>query len=497
MSDLALPTPASRELSAAASRHLSDALLATMVSRGHERAFASIYQRHHQALYRYCRAILHNHEDAQDALQNVMMRALVALKKGERDLALRPWLFRIAHNESVSMLRRRHGTTMPLELIGDGAMAPTAPGVEAVAEQRERLASLVADLRSLGERQRSALLMRELSGLSVAEIAAVLSTTHGAAKQLLFEARSALHELAAGRAMECESVRRSISAGDGRVLRGRKVAAHLRACADCGAFAAAIGTRRTDLRAIAPPLPLAAAGTMLGSLLAHSTGAGNSAGMVATAGAGSAGATTTLGGHTIAALTLKLFALGALATVTTVGALHLASAGHPGHGSPRHGAANTGAGGGRAPVINRSRIGVSGRVPGPTAGAARGATTVGSATKPVNTSPAGRHVTAPSGAVVLQGTTGSPSARSPSGAAHRGGRPAGRSRGASPGSRPGSTGAPRSHGSSGHHGAAHTNTGAPHPSNAHHGEAHSPPGQGGPAQAPEGGQGSAGAPHGH
>jgi len=231
----------------------SDERLARMVSRGSTRAFAALYERHHQSLYRYCRSIVRQPEDARDALQSTMTRAFAALCAGERDLAVRPWLFRIAHNESISILRRRRAddSVLPDEQPGD-------LDVERTVEQRERLALLVADLQTLVERQRAALVMRELSGLSIEEIAAALSCSPGAAKQALFEARRALHEMVEGRAMGCEPVRRAISERDGRVLRGRKLRAHLRACAGCREFEAAIGARRADLRALAAPLPPAA-----------------------------------------------------------------------------------------------------------------------------------------------------------------------------------------------------------------------------------------------
>ena len=110
MGDLALPTRSRPEL-ALGGRLLSDERLTRLVSKGSARAFAVLYQRHHQALYRYCRSIVRNQEDAQDALQSAMMRALEALQARERDLAVRPWLFRIVHNEAVSILRRRRSNT--------------------------------------------------------------------------------------------------------------------------------------------------------------------------------------------------------------------------------------------------------------------------------------------------------------------------------------------------------------------------------------------------
>ena len=76
-------------------------------ARGDDAALAAMYERHHQALYRYCRSILHDDEDARDALQSTMAKALAALRDEERDFELRPWLFRIAHNEAISRLRQR------------------------------------------------------------------------------------------------------------------------------------------------------------------------------------------------------------------------------------------------------------------------------------------------------------------------------------------------------------------------------------------------------
>jgi RNA polymerase sigma factor (sigma-70 family) len=275
-----------------------------------------LYQRHHQVLYRYCRSIVRDEDDAQDALQSAMMRALAALQAGERGLAVRPWLFRIVHNEAVSILRRRR----PVVCLAED-LEPADGGVERTLEERERFAQLLADLQSLAERQRGALVMRELSGLSIEEIAAALSISPGAAKQTLFEARCALQECAEGRAMECEAVRRGISHGDRRVLRGRKIRAHLRECQGCRDFQRMIRTRTADLRALAPPLPAAAATAMLARLLADGAGGSHAGGA-----AGAAG--TALGNHAAASLTVKALAGVAIVTAATAGTVHLASGSH-------------------------------------------------------------------------------------------------------------------------------------------------------------------------
>jgi RNA polymerase sigma factor (sigma-70 family) len=261
--------------------------LARLVGNGSERAFTALYQRYHQQLYRYCRSMLRDDADAQDALQSTFTAAFAALRERRRDAPLRPWLFRIAHNEAINIMRRRRPEAeLPHELAAN--LADT----EQAAERHERLQRLVSDLRELPERQRAALLMRELSGLSHEEIALALQSTAGAAKQTIFEARRALAELEEGRMTPCDEICRRISDGDGRALRARKVAAHLRDCASCAAFAAAIPGRSSDLRALAPALPPAATALLLSRTLgAAASGSGGSAGGGAL-GAGAAGKTT-------------------------------------------------------------------------------------------------------------------------------------------------------------------------------------------------------------
>jgi len=264
---------------------LGDERLARLVSDGNKQAFAPLYERYYQPLYRYCRSIVHHDLDAQDALQSTFASAFTALRKGRRDAPLRPWLFRIAHNEAVSVIRRRR----PAEDLSE-ASERCGDSVEEQAGERARFALLLRDLAELPERQRSALVMRELSGLSHEEIAIVLGTSVGAAKQTIFEARRTLSEFAEGRVMACDEVRKVVSDADGRTLRSRRVRAHLSDCFGCAEFAAAIATRSAALRALSPTLPATAAA----ALLARSLGAGsgpNGGGGAACLAAGTAGKT--------------------------------------------------------------------------------------------------------------------------------------------------------------------------------------------------------------
>jgi RNA polymerase sigma factor (sigma-70 family) len=244
----------------------------SQAARSSAAAFTAVYERHHRALYRYCRSLLGDDEEARDALQSTMAKAFAALRFEERDFDVRPWLFRIAHNEAVSRLRQRR-VAVDLDVVD----TLTTDSLAQTVEVRERIAQLRADLEDLPERQRAALVMRELSGLGHAEIAAVLGGSPQTVKQTIFEARSALHECVEGRGMACAEVQRMLSDGDGRVLRGRRMRAHVRACRACREFKAALAERPADLAALAPG---AAVGAMwLGRLLAAA--GGSSAGGVA------------------------------------------------------------------------------------------------------------------------------------------------------------------------------------------------------------------------
>ena len=264
--------------------------LAARAAAGDERAFTLIFERHHQELYRYCLAILRRPVDAEDALQSTMSKALQALPGEHREIDLRPWLYRVAHNESISILRAR---SVPSGELDERTPGPARDEPAAQAELSERMRQLVADLGSLPDRQRSALVMRELSGLGYGEIASVLDCGEGAARQTVFEARSALLLREEGRSMDCAEARLTLSDGDRRRLRGRKLRAHLAGCPGCRDFRTAIDARRSDLQALCPPLPAAAAAGVLGGLL--SSGAAGGGAGIGALGAG-AGATGIAGG---------------------------------------------------------------------------------------------------------------------------------------------------------------------------------------------------------
>jgi RNA polymerase sigma factor (sigma-70 family) len=270
---------------------LSDDRLALRATKGDRRAFAAIFRRYHQSLYRFCLAIVGNPEDAQDALQNTMVKVLQALPGEERSIQLKPWLYRIAHNESIELLRRRRDTRQL-----DPELAAPGSGLADDAASRERLRRLISDLDELPERQRGTLVMRELAGLDFAEIGAALGTSPAVARQTLYEARLSLRQMDKGREMSCEPVAKALSDGDGRVTRRRDVRAHLRICVGCRRFREEIEGRERDLAALSPLPALAAAGLLQGLLGGHGAGGGGLAGALGGGAAKSVGASAALKG---------------------------------------------------------------------------------------------------------------------------------------------------------------------------------------------------------
>jgi RNA polymerase sigma factor (sigma-70 family) len=244
-------------------------------------AFAQLYRDHQGDVFRYCRSLLHDEEDAHDAAQCTWTAIWTAPGAARREIPLRPWLFRVAHNESISILRRRrrHDELTDLEV-------PALDDVASDVELRDRLATLRADLVSLPERQRAALLLREVGGLGHTEIAELFGISAAAAKQTIYEARRALHEAEGGRSMACDLVQRAISDGDGRVRRGRRLRAHLRGSAACRTFDDAVGRRRRDLGLLFP----APAGIGVVAQATVGSGAGGAAGGSLVAAGGSVGA---------------------------------------------------------------------------------------------------------------------------------------------------------------------------------------------------------------
>ena len=171
-------------------RTQSDERLVDLVRAGNDGAFEAIVARYRRGLTRYCSGILPGGR-ADDAVQQTFLRAYDALRASEGEMNLRPWLYRIAHNQSLNALRDRSLGHEELDESLDGVQRP-----DQALEGREHLNDVMAAVAALPERQRDAIVLRELEGRSYDEIAEELGVTDGAVRQLLNRARNTLRDTA-------------------------------------------------------------------------------------------------------------------------------------------------------------------------------------------------------------------------------------------------------------------------------------------------------------
>ncbi|MBV9915199.1 MAG: sigma-70 family RNA polymerase sigma factor [Solirubrobacterales bacterium] len=261
----------------------SDEQLVALFRAGHDEAFRTIHDRYRQRLFAYARQMLPgSRHDAEDALQDVFVRAYSGLRADDRELALRAWLYRIAHNRCVDELRRP-APAAP-ELI-EFVRAPTHDPI-AEAEQRESLRRLIEDVRRLPEQQRSALLMRELSGMSYGELAAALDVSVPAIKSLLVRARVGLTQAAEARETACAQIQDElVLAHDRRVRPNAMARRHLRDCAGCRQFRSEMRGVSRRFAALVPALgPAGVAAKVLG--IGSAGGSAAASGSAAAAGTG-------------------------------------------------------------------------------------------------------------------------------------------------------------------------------------------------------------------
>src|ERR671918_729878 len=177
-----------------------DERLVDQVRRGNEAAFEVIFERHGPAILTFCRHMLGSREEAEDAVQHTFAAAFKDLRgREQRRIALKAWLYTIARNRCVSVLRARREHASELHEL-------STQGLSEQVEHRAELRELLADVRELPEEQRAALLLAEAAGLSHAEVAEVLGCETGSVKGLVFRARSALIEMRSARDTSCVEI---------------------------------------------------------------------------------------------------------------------------------------------------------------------------------------------------------------------------------------------------------------------------------------------------
>src|SRR5712691_2211303 len=154
--------------------------------RGEPWALEQLYQSHQPQIYALCYRLLERAEDAEDAVQATFVRAFRALPRFRGDSTARTWLYRIATNEALGLLRRRRDAT-PVEESAASSPDGTAQVVERLAV-RAALARLTPDHRAI-------LVLRLWEELSYSEIAAALGISLPAVKMRLSRARAAFRKV--------------------------------------------------------------------------------------------------------------------------------------------------------------------------------------------------------------------------------------------------------------------------------------------------------------
>ena len=237
--------------------------------------------------------MLPHRQDAEDALQDIFVRAYAGLRANHRELALRAWLYRVAHNRCIDELRRP--SPPPPEVL-ELLRSPVHDPIDE-ADRRESLRRLIADVRRLPEQQRSALLMRELGGMSYADMAGALGVTVPAVKSLLVRARLALGQALEARDAACSDIREDLIISHDRGLRPNAMARrHMRDCAGCREFRHQLRGVSRRFAALVPTLgPLGVLANMLGVGGAGSGAAGGALAASAGAGAGTSSAVVGVG----------------------------------------------------------------------------------------------------------------------------------------------------------------------------------------------------------
>jgi len=297
----------------------SDEQLVALFRAGHDDAFRVIHDRYRQRLFAYTRQMLAHRQDAEDALQDIFVRAYAGLRASDRELALRAWLYRVAHNRCIDQLRRP--SPPPPEVLE--LLRPPVHDPIAEADRRESLRRLIADVRRLPDQQRSALLMRELGGMSYADLAEALGVTVPAVKSLLVRARLALAQALEARDTACSEIREELIVSHDRGLRPNATARrHMRDCAGCREFRHDLRGVSRSFAALVPTLgPLGVLANVLGI---GGAGAGSSAAGGALAAGGAAGGSSAIVGvGAMSAGATHVATLLAAAVVTAGGAVEL------------------------------------------------------------------------------------------------------------------------------------------------------------------------------
>ena len=283
---------------------MDDERLAALAGTGDAAAFEALYDRHHAALLAFCRHMLGNREDGEDALQQAFVRAHRALTGGRAPDRVRPWLFAIARNRCLTLIAARREAALPAD-----DLEPSFDGLAADVQRRADLRELVTDLARLPDDQREALVLAELGDFSHTDIAHVVGCAPEKVKALVFQARTTLIADRDARRTPCDEIRTLLDSARGGLLRRGSLRRHLRQCDPCAAYRVAVERQRAGFAVLLPVAPTAGlkAAVLAGAGGLGGAGAESAAAAVAATAAAAPGtlAAPVAGGVAVKALVAK------------------------------------------------------------------------------------------------------------------------------------------------------------------------------------------------
>jgi RNA polymerase sigma factor (sigma-70 family) len=178
----------------------TDEALGERVQRGDAQAFEELVERYHRPLYHFTYRLLGRAEDAEDATQDTFIQVYNALPGARLDVPLRPWIYRIARNRCLDMLKRKRPVAFSAMLLDEddeaaGLDVPaTDPLPDELAERADLQRVLGAAIDALAPAYREVVALRYAGDLQFGEIAAVLGMPENSVKTRFQRAKVALRE---------------------------------------------------------------------------------------------------------------------------------------------------------------------------------------------------------------------------------------------------------------------------------------------------------------
>jgi len=188
-----------------------EASILTELKSGSEEAYAWLIDRFHQPVYGLVYRMLNDPADAADTTQEVFLKVFRGMRRFQGEASLKTWIYRIAIHEASNHRRwwfrhKSRETSMEQEAARASALRETLvdPGQSPFenAAQEEVRAKVEAELRQVQEPYRTAVILRDIEGLSYEEIAEILEISLGTVKSRLMRGREALKKRLAAYAQE-------------------------------------------------------------------------------------------------------------------------------------------------------------------------------------------------------------------------------------------------------------------------------------------------------